>query len=64
MVHTVTTHHTEVILLVMVRELMVAMVMIIMVTRQVYGVVNKCCGEGEIFYQDMQRCGEIQVGRW
>ena len=44
--------------------MMMMILLVMMMTGKVYGDVNKCCGEGEIFYQDMQSCGKIQVISW
>ena len=36
--------------------------MMIQMTGQSYGKVNKCCDEGEIFYKDRQGCGQAMPG--
>ena len=44
--------------------LLVQILTIIQMTNQSYGKVNKCCDEGEVFYQDSQTCGQVLVGKY
>ena len=44
--------------------LLIPMLTRIQISGQSYGKVNKCCDEGEIFFEERQECGQVMVGQY